>query len=123
MGINVLYLFSWCETLNVIEIQHTPLIFTNDSFRSKKLTEEQILQDYVVLKNVLTKGHPNLYEYTSKSKWGSLFVNFEENKIKTIDNKNDLYKSIIELTDYVRDGHLIVMRTQIDSLPNFFSYY
>ena len=51
---------------------------------------------------------------------GGLFVNFEKNKIKTIDNKNDLYKSIIELTDYVRDGHLIVMRPQIDSLPNFF---
>ena len=46
----------------------------------KKLTEEQILQDYVVLKNVLTKGYPSLYEYTSKSKWGSLFTNFEENK-------------------------------------------
>ena len=89
----------------------------------KKLTEQQILQDYVVLKNVLTKGHPSLYEYTSKSKWGGLFTNFEENKIKTIGYKNDLYKSIIELTDYVRDGHLIIMRPQIDSSPNFFRYY
>ena len=52
----------------------------------------------------------------------SLFLNFEENKIKTIDNKNDLYKSIIELTDYVRDGHLIVMRPQIDSYLIFFRY-
>ena len=86
----------------------------------KKLTEEQIPQDYVVLKNVLTKGHPSLCEYTYKLKWGGLFVNFEENKIKKIDNKNDLYKSIIELTDYVRGGHLSVMRTQINSLPNFF---
>ena len=86
----------------------------------KKLTEEQILQDYVVLKNVLTKGHHILYEYTSKSKWGSLFANFEENKIKTIDNKKDSYKSIIELTDYSRDGHLIVIRSLIDSFSNFF---
>tara|TARA_B100000941_G_C28485806_1_gene544907 strand:- start:1241 stop:1450 length:210 start_codon:yes stop_codon:yes gene_type:complete len=47
-----------------------------------KLTEQQILQDHVVLKNVLSKGHPSLYEYTSKSKWGGLFTNFEENKNK-----------------------------------------
>ena len=33
-----------------------------------KCTEEQIPQDYVVLKNVLTKGHPSLCEYTIKSK-------------------------------------------------------
>ena len=33
-----------------------------------KCTEEQITQDYVVLKNVLTKGHPSLCEYTIKSK-------------------------------------------------------
>ena len=65
----------------------------------KRLTNEQVLEDYKILKNVLTKGHPTLYEYTSKSKWDSLFTDFEKNKITTIDNNNDLYKSITELTD------------------------
>lgn len=86
----------------------------------KRLTNEQVLEDYKILKNVLTKGHPTLYEYTSKSKWDSLFTDFEKNKITTIDNNNDFYKSITELTDYVRDGHLIVMRPQLDSVPNLF---
>lgn len=86
----------------------------------KRLTNEQVLEDYKILKNVLTKGHPSLYEYTSKSKWDSLFTDFEKNKIATIDNKNDFYKSITELTDYVRDGHLIIMRPQLDSVPNLF---
>ena len=86
----------------------------------KRLTIEQVLEDYEILKNVLTKGHPNLYEYTSKSEWESLFTDFEENKITTIYNNNDFYKSISKLTDYVRDGHLIVMRPQLDSVPNLF---
>ncbi|TNE53861.1 MAG: hypothetical protein EP338_10050 [Bacteroidetes bacterium] len=86
----------------------------------KRLTNEQVLEDYKILKNVITKGHPNLYEYTSKSEWDSLFMDFEENKIKTIDNNNDLYKSITELIDYVRDGHLIVMRPKLDSVPKLF---
>ena len=86
----------------------------------KRLTNEQVLEDYKILKNVLTKGHPNLYGYTSKSEWDSLFTDFEENKITTIGDNNDLYKSITELTDYVGDGHLIVMRPQLDSVPNLF---
>lgn len=90
------------------------------AFSQKRLTNDQVLEDYKILKNVLTKGHPTLYEYTSKSKWDSLFTDFEKNKIRTIDNNNDFYKSITELTDYVRDGHLIVMRPQLDSVPNLF---
>jgi len=86
----------------------------------KRLTNEQVLEDYEILKNVLTKGHPNLYEHTSKSEWESLFTDFEENKITTIYNNNDFYKSITKLTDYVRDGHLIIMRPQLDSVPNLF---
>lgn len=86
----------------------------------KELTQDQILVDYNILKNILEKGHPSLYDYTSKSEWDSLFTNFEKKKIRTILNDNDLYKSITELTDYVRDGHLIVMRPKLDSIPKLF---
>ncbi|OEJ99906.1 S41 family peptidase [Roseivirga misakiensis] len=104
------------QRLNVLLILLLPVTV----FGQKELTKEQILEDYTVLKNVLTKGHPNLYEYTSKSEWDNLFTTFENEEIKTIYNSNDLYKSLIKLTDYVRDGHLIVMRPQLNSLPNFF---
>ncbi len=89
-------------------------------FGQKELTKGLIIEDYTILKNVLTKGHPSLYEYTSKSKWDSLFTNFEKEKVKTIQNNTDLYKSITELTDYVRDGHLIVMHPKLDSIPKLF---
>ena len=59
----------------------------------------RFLEDYKILKNGLTKGHPNLYKYTSKSEWNSLFADFEENKITTIYNNNDFYKSITKITD------------------------
>ena len=84
------------------------------------LTKEQVIKDYTVLKNILTQGYPSLYEYTSKAEWDSLFTNFENEKLKTIKSDNDLYKSITELTNYTRDGHLIVMRPQLTSIPKLF---
>lgn len=89
-------------------------------YGQEKLTKEQVIEDYTILKNVLTKGYPSLYEYTSQSKWDSLFSAFEKSKLKTIDTNNDLYKSLIELTDYTRDGHLIVMHPKLDSVPKLF---
>ena len=89
-------------------------------FSQKQLTKEQVLEDYEILKNVMTKAHPSLYEYTSQSEWDELFKNFELEKLQTIQNKGDFYKSITELTDHVRDGHFIVMRPQLASIPKFF---
>ncbi|MEM6735995.1 MAG: S41 family peptidase [Bacteroidota bacterium] len=96
------------------------LLFPSIVLSQKPLTKEQVLEDYKVLKNVLIKGHPSLYDFTAKPEWDRLFIDFEESTLKTIKNDNELYKSIIELTDYVRDGHLIVMHPPVDSIPNLF---
>jgi len=93
-----------------------PVIF----FGQKTLTRAQIMEDYTVLKSILEQGHPNLYAYTSKDKWSRLFDDFEKEKIKTIKNNNDLYKQFTKLTDFVRDGHLIVMRPKLDTIPKLF---
>ncbi len=90
------------------------------TFCQKELAKEQVLEDYTVLKNVLEGAHPNLYQYTSESQWDSLFIDFETKKVQTIKTSNDLYTSITKLTDYVKDGHLIVMRPQLDSIPKLF---
>ncbi|MEO1412615.1 MAG: S41 family peptidase [Bacteroidota bacterium] len=84
------------------------------------LTEVQIREDFEVLKNVLVKGHPALYEYTSRSEWDSLFANFAAEKVRTLKTDRDLYRALIQLTDRVRDGHLIVMRPRLDSIPPLF---
>ncbi|MGB3149487.1 MAG: hypothetical protein WBB27_02400, partial [Maribacter sp.] len=97
--------------LIVLTVFCVPLFF----FGQNELTEEQVTEDYTILKNVLTKGYPSLYEYTSLSKWDSLFTNFEKEKITPIKTTNDFYKSITELTNYARDGHLVVMRPRLTS--------
>lgn len=89
-------------------------------FSQSSLTKEQVLEDFSILKNILTKGHPSLYEFTSESQWDNLFTNFEKEEIKNIQNNNDLYKSIAELTENAKDGHLIVMHPQLDSVPKLF---
>lgn len=89
-------------------------------FSQDELTKEQVIEDYNILKNVLTEGYPNLYEYNSESKWDSLFTNYEKEKLTIVKTTNDFYKSITELTNYARDGHLIVMRPQLTSIPKLF---
>ncbi len=84
------------------------------------LTKEQFREDYSILKNILTKGYPSLYEYTSPSEWDSLFTVFEKDKLHTINSINDFYKSITALTNYTRDGHLIVMHPPLTSIPKLF---
>lgn len=86
----------------------------------QELTSEQVWEDYTILKSVLVKGHPSLYDYTTKAVWDQLFTEFETTTVKALQNKHDLYKSLTALTDHVRDGHLIVMRPLLDSIPNLF---
>ena len=96
------------------------LLLPSIAHGQKQLSKEQVVEDYKILKNILIKGHPGFYEYTSKTQWDSLFTNFEKEKLKTNQSQNNFYKSITELTDYVRDGHLIVMRPQLDLIPKLF---
>lgn len=90
------------------------------AFSQVDLTKKQVTEDYTILKNILTQGYPSLYEYTSYSEWDSLFTNFENEKLRSIKSTSDLYKSITELTDYTRDGHLVVMRPKLTSIPKLF---
>ncbi|MDC1162091.1 S41 family peptidase [Tenacibaculum sp.] len=89
-------------------------------FSQGKLSKEQVLEDYSILKNIMTKGYPSLYEYTSKSEWESIFANFEKEKLNTIQNNDDFYKSLTKLTEYTKDGHFIVMHPPLDSIPKLF---
>lgn len=89
-------------------------------FGQVSLTKEQVTEDYTILKNVLTQGHPSLYEYTSQSEWNQLFKKFESEELKIIKSDNDLYKSVAKLTNYAKDGHLIIMRPQLKSIPKLF---
>lgn len=106
--------------MKTILLIYTIIFFPLFVFGQGKLAKEQVFEDYKIIKNVLTKGYPSLYEYTSQSEWDSLFSNFEKYQLKTIKSGNDLYKALLELTNYTHDGHLIVMHPPLDSVPKLF---
>lgn len=60
----------------------------------RQLTQNQILEDYTIFKNIITTGHPALYEYTTKENWDSIFIHIEEVELKQLKNSDDLFKSL-----------------------------
>ncbi len=86
----------------------------------KELSNEQILEDYTIFKEILTIGHPSLYEYTSQNVWDSIFSSFEQKEINKLKTPNDLFKSITSIAENVKDGHLNILHPKMDTLPTMF---
>ena len=95
-------------------------MFSFYSFGQNELSQEQVLKDYTIFKEIITTGHPSLYEYTSKSQWDSIFSSFEQKDIKEIRTSNDLFKSITSIADKAKDGHLIIHHPKMDTVPPLF---
>lgn len=89
-------------------------------FGQKELTETQVLEDFATLKGVLTEGHPSLYAYTPKASWDSLFADFEQKQVKNIRTVEELFRSFAAMTDFARDGHLLAIRPELDTVPHMF---
>lgn len=89
-------------------------------FGQKDLSNEQVLEDYTIFKEILINGHPSLYEYTSQTTWDSIFSEFELKGIRKVVTSNDLFKSISSVADNVKDGHLNILHPKIDTLPTMF---
>lgn len=89
-------------------------------FGQKELSREHVSEDYTIFKEILTIGHPSMYEYTSETEWDSIFNSFEQKVIKGVKTSNDLFKSISYLADNVKDGHLNILHPKIDTLPAMF---
>ncbi len=75
------------------------LLFPFSFFGQNELSQEQVLEDYIIFKEILINGHPSLYEYTSKIEWDSIFSSFEQKNIKEIRTSNVLFKSISSIAD------------------------
>lgn len=96
------------------------LLFPISIFGQKELSKKQILEDYTIFKQILTKGHPSMYEYTSETQWDTIFSSFEHTEIKSVITSNDLFKSISFLADNAKDGHLTILHPKIEILPELF---
>ena len=96
------------------------VFFFIHTLNAKNLTQEEVLEDYQILKNVLIEGHPSLYAYTTEEQWNVLFQSFEEKEIPKIKNTTDLFKSLSALTSHVKDGHINVLHPKMDAVPAMF---
>ena len=96
------------------------IFFPLSIFGQGELTEEQILEDFTIFKEILTIGHPSLYEYTPKVVWDSIFNSFEQKGVKEAQTPNDLFKSITSIAENVKDGHLNILHPKIDTLTTMF---
>jgi len=81
-----------------------------------ELTQKQIQEDFTIFKNVLISSHPSLYEYTTKSEWDSIFVDFQK-KTPQLKNTPDLFKSINSLANNVKDGHIRIIPPNMETMP------
>jgi len=96
------------------------LLFPLSIFGQNELSQEQVLEDYTIFKEILINGHPSLYEYTSKTEWDRIFSSFEQKDIKEIRTSNDLFKTITSIAANVKDGHLIIHHPKMDTVPPLF---
>ena len=71
----------------------------------KKYSEEELQQDYTLLRNILEKKHPSLYWYTSKD---SMDYFFDEGYKAINDSMTELqfgWKILAPLTSTIHCGH------------------
>ena len=95
------------------------VIFPFALFGQTELTQEQIREDYTILKEILEKGHPALYEYTTQSQWDSIFASFEQ-EIDQMENADDMFRSVSALADQAKDGHLNIHHPKMETIPPMF---
>lgn len=91
-------------------------MFSFYSFGQHKVSQEQVIEDYTIFKEIITTGHPSLYEYTSKTEWDNIFSTFEQKGIKEAKTSNDLFKSITSIANKAKDGHLIIHHPKMDTV-------
>lgn len=96
------------------------ILFPLYALGQNQLSQDQVLEDYTVFKEIITTGHPSLYEYTSKPEWDSIFGTFEQKGIQEVRTSNDLFKSITSIADKAKDGHLIIHQRKMDTIPPLF---
>lgn len=80
-------------------------LFPFTLYGQETLTEEQLQEDFVIFKNVLTKGHPSLYEYTAKKEWENQFAKFEK-ELNQPQSDVNFFKILNSLANNAKDGHL-----------------
>jgi len=99
-----------------IFIINVNLIFGQSNFNSSKIiTSAELQEDFLILKDSITKIHPDIYRYVNKTMIDSLF-----NSIHLSLNKDEnvfpFYSKIKRLLSGIKDGHLQCALSNDDEL-------
>ncbi len=66
-----------------------------------------IKEDFKIFENILKKGHPSLYEFINEDSLNYIFENTKES-LGSENSDIDLYKKMLNITDKIKDGHLVL---------------
>ncbi len=73
----------------------------------KQIDSLAALKDFEIFENILKTGHPSLYEYTDQHSLDYLFETTKESITQNVSDI-DLYKKMLQVTNSVKDGHLLL---------------
>ncbi|UKN02275.1 S41 family peptidase [Paracrocinitomix mangrovi] len=84
------------------------------------LTQKQIRDDYRIFKSILISVHPSFYEYNTIEDWDSIFNKVEKTELNHLKNADEFYRTLCSIANNVRDGHLMVYHSKMDTIPKMF---
>jgi len=110
------------------------LIFSSSLFSqenyNRKLTVEELSQDFEIFRNTLTSIHPDLYLYTSKPKFDSILLTVER-KLDGVSTSIEFLRLLTPIIHEIRNSHTSIrppqsyieyIKTEAKRLPVDFIY-
>ncbi len=82
-------------------------VITTTIYAQKQIDSLSALEDFEIFKNILEKGHPSLYEYIDQDSLNYHFESIEESITDQLSDI-DLYKKMLQVTNKIKDGHLLL---------------
>lgn len=82
------------------------LLHTIISLGQRSVESKGAIEDFKIFKNILYKGHPALYDYTAQDSLDYVFKIVEDSLATTQTTDIELYKSLLYITEHIKDGHL-----------------
>jgi len=83
------------------------ILVTTIAFAQKKITKVQAQEDFKIFENILRKGHPALHDYISETALDAVFDSTKDSLTQETTDI-ELFKKMQQLTDQIRDGHLLL---------------
>ena len=75
---------------------------------SKKISQQSLQKDYLILKNILEEKHPSLYWYTAKDSMDYFFYKYYTTIVDSMNEQQFVWEVLSPLLDKIHCGHTSV---------------